>query len=426
MGERRARYAAGRDMIRRVRPLLAFAALCAIVVAPGVARAQFPPSSSGVSSSGGMPGTSGTENVSSALPNPNRALLQNGQYVDVTNNPRPLNLNPTGVSFSDCEQDLKLTFPVVLSGFTGGSGFEVWAGPSRADCTQAGARGIGDMPTCWRLGPPATSIVAAASTTVSVDVYARDVLRYEGGVPPLAPYDPAFHGSPQGESACHVQPTDEQVRFVIDFLPVGVSNDVGMVLGMSFGTELSTDLLGPPPPKNLQLSPGGGLLDAVWSNPGNDPDVQGFAFWTDPPPDAGVPVAVDGGDDAGAASCASAVLTSHTIVDEALGGISQIPQANAAGEVDDPSATSFELTGLTGDARYAVAVTSVDGTGNYGPPAPLACATTSVDASGDQRLVGGCLCTLARRKSSGAAAAVVTSGVVIVVIGRRRRRSRSS
>ena len=309
----------------------------------------------------------------------------------------------------------------MLSGFTGGSGFEVWAGTT--DCAEAAARGSGQVPTCWRLGPPAANVTAATSTTVSVDVFARDVLRYEGGPASNAlAYDPAFHDGARGESACHVQPTDVPVPFVIYFLPVGVGTDTGTVVGTPTQVPLSTDLLGPPPPKDLQLSPGGGLLAATWSNPGTDHDVAGFAFWTDPPPDAGAPVDVDGGHDAGAASCASAVLTSHTLVDEALGGISQIPQANAAGEVDDPTASSFELTGLTGDARYAVAVTCVDGTGNYGPPAPLACATSSADASGDQRLVGGCLCTLAPPKSSGGAAAAVTTGIVIVVLRRRRRR----
>src|ERR1700756_941810 len=97
-------------MLSRARFFFAFALLLALASASDVARAQVSSSSSG--------GTNGgTESVSSPIPNPNRALFQNGQYVDVTNTPRPQNLNPTGVNFSDCEQDLRLDFPLVISGF---------------------------------------------------------------------------------------------------------------------------------------------------------------------------------------------------------------------------------------------------------------------------------------------------------------------
>ncbi|HEY8040321.1 MAG TPA: hypothetical protein VIF15_11035, partial [Polyangiaceae bacterium] len=147
----------------RLRLLLATAFLAAIVLAPGVARAQ-------------EAGT-GSATVNSALPNPSRALFQGGQYVDVTNNPRPQNLNPTGANFLDCEQDLKLTFPLTISGFTGGVSLEAWAGPQ--DCTSDGARGLGQTAVCWRVGQQGNQILSSTPSTISVDVYARDVLRYE-------------------------------------------------------------------------------------------------------------------------------------------------------------------------------------------------------------------------------------------------------
>ncbi|HEX8792267.1 MAG TPA: hypothetical protein VF765_15035, partial [Polyangiaceae bacterium] len=87
------------------------ACIGAILAGPASARAQVVSGSS----SGGT--GAGTESINAPIPNPNRFLFQNGQYVDVTNNPRPQNLNPTGVNFSDCEQDLRLDFPLVISGF---------------------------------------------------------------------------------------------------------------------------------------------------------------------------------------------------------------------------------------------------------------------------------------------------------------------
>ena|GEM_PF-1015895 len=371
MGERRARYAAGREMIRRVRPLAAFAALGAIVVAPGVARAQIPPSSSGVSSSGGMTGGSGTENVSSALPNPNRALLQNGQYVDVTNNPRPLNLNPTGVSFSDCEQDLKLTFPIVVSGFNGGSGIEVWAGTT--DCTQFDARGNGQVPTCWRLSPQAQQLLDPTTTSMSFDVYARDVMRYLGA-PSANPtadylhYDSTWHSGPQGESACREQQSDAAVTVNVFFVPIQVSASVGQATGTAYQYALNTDTVAPPPPPSVTLGFGDTLLTVNWVSPGNDPDIAGFAVWTDPPgasaaggggscncgstPGAGGAssyvgddgAAISVGDDGAASSTSSGGEGGSTLVCEDAGASDSSGPLDAAADVDSGAAGATDAS----------------------------------------------------------------------------------
>src|SRR6185312_10469241 len=132
-------------MLRRL--LLAFACLAAALGADSQAHAQPTGSSSG--------GASGTESINSPIPNPYRFLFQNGQYVDVTNTPRPQNLNPTGANFTDCEQDLRLDFPLNISGFQPGdsASIQVWAGS--LDCTNDANRtgtGAGVSHPCWKVG----------------------------------------------------------------------------------------------------------------------------------------------------------------------------------------------------------------------------------------------------------------------------------
>jgi hypothetical protein len=98
------------------------------MAAAAPARAQTASSSSG-SSSGGS--TTGSESISAGVANPERFLYQNGvcngcAATDVTNSPRPQNLNPEGVNFTDCEQDLRMDFTPTASA-------------RRAHCTPAGS-----------------------------------------------------------------------------------------------------------------------------------------------------------------------------------------------------------------------------------------------------------------------------------------------
>jgi hypothetical protein len=120
------------------------------------------------------------------------------------------------------------------------------------------------------------------------------------------------------------------------------------------------------------------------------------------------PINMGGSADGGASSCADLILTAHqfvvgnvtttTTLDGAIveveastttvtdleggeeggvtltgGGISEIPLQYKAGEIDSITATSLTLTGLTNGTTYHVTVTSIDGSGNVGPPSALAC-----------------------------------------------------
>jgi hypothetical protein len=269
-------------MFRRL--LLAFACLAAALAADSQARAQITGSSSGSSTN------SGSESINSGVANPNRLLYENGvchtcSPTDVTNTPRPQNLNPEGVNFTDCEQNLRMDFTLILSGFQGGdeASVQVWAGVE--DCTQDTNRvtTAGTLHACWQVAGSYGPVLATTSQTITMSVYARDVLRYS--VPPASstaeqPYDPTFNYSSQGESACHVQATDAAVPISIYFIPVNSTNNA---LGTAYQYSLSTDLVAPPPPTVSPILPGDTLLQVNWASPGTDPDIVGFAVYSDPP-----------------------------------------------------------------------------------------------------------------------------------------------
>jgi hypothetical protein len=271
------------------RLLLAFACLATVGIAPE-ARAQGTGSSSGGSTGGG------SESINSPVPNPTRYLFQGGQYVDTTNNPRPQNLNPTGVNFTDCEQDLRLNFELNISGFSG-SHIEVWAGT--IDCTQDTNRNQISTATahpCWEVAGRSGPLNAVTTAPMPYTVYARDVLRFTPA--PQAntsqQYDGTFHNSPNGATACTVQTSDAAVPINIYFIPV---NSAEAASGTAYRYPLNTDLVGPPPPPSVTLQPGDSLLTVSWTSPGADPDIAGYAIWSDPPA---------GGATTGGCSCGSA------------------------------------------------------------------------------------------------------------------------
>jgi hypothetical protein len=325
------------------------------------------------------------------------------------------------------------------------------------------------------------------------------------------------------------------------FIPVEVTASVGQATGTAYQYALNTDTVAPPPPTVNNIGFGDTLLTVSWTSPGNDPDIAGFAVWSDPPaggtgggggcncgstpgagggansyvggdaagtqstpadasqlvcpadamvndgasprdaatdgsdaaedavsdvaeepleaslPDAATDAEVDAqidaasdggalpGGDAGAAdagdgglppgchyinvggggACNSYNLTGHTFLaggggsaggatgmgtgltdagttgasasaalsvedltgDGAItgddggggmalagGGISEIPPQYKAGEIDDRTATQMTLTGLTNGVTYTIVVTSIDGSGNVGPPSTPQCA----------------------------------------------------
>ena len=93
-------------------------------------------------------------------------------------------------------------------------------------------------------------------------------------------YDPTYNYSKAGELACHVQPSDAAVPVSIFFVAV---DSVGNTLGTAYQYSLTADSVGPPPPTVATPSAGDTILTVNWTSPGDDPDIVGFAVYSDPP-----------------------------------------------------------------------------------------------------------------------------------------------
>ncbi len=360
----------------------------------------------------------GNENISAAVANPERYLDENGvcptcTATDVTDSPRPQNLDPEGVNFTDCEQNLRMDFSLVLSGFAAADSASVQAWAGTVDCTQDANRvsNAGVEHPCWQVAGSYGPVVAMAGQSITLSVYARDVLRYESpGASALnmQAYDPTFRSSPQGESACHVQPTDAAVPISLYFIAV---DSTANAVGTSYEYSLSTDLVAPAPPCNVDAQGGSNLLDVQWTAPDSDPDRLGYAVWTSPAGEAGCTFPTRGfsvGSSTGASACSQP-------------GISEISQALLAGVVDDATATDFTATSVPGGERMATVVTSMDGSGNYGPPSPAQCAPITGSATPPSDTVTA-KCGCSEAGATAPASGALAVGAVALMFARRRRR----
>ena len=321
------------------------------------------------------------------------------------------------MSFSDCEQNLRLDFPLVLSGFTpsDNSTLQVWAGTGGVDCVSDASRTstAGTPHPCWQVAAFVGPLITTASSTLTVSVFARDVLRYEfppSGAVTSQAFNPTFSSSSEGEQACHVQPTDAAVPITLSFLAVSPSDSA---IGTSLQYSLSTDLVAPPPPCSVTVQGGGDLVDVAWTGVDADPDRTGFAVWS--------ATTGDGGCDALAAN--TVLLpgpASQPMCQRA--GISRPPLPELAGTVDNPTASSFTQTGLHAGERYVVGVASVDGTGNVGPLSSPECASADAPASIPKTVTAGCGCTASGAR--GPTLGALALGAVALALARLRRARR--
>jgi hypothetical protein len=256
--------------------LVAVAFVAAAAVVPLEAWAQTTSSSSS--------GSSTSEGITAGIPNPYRFIGS----TNVTSSSRPINLNPTGANFSDCEQNLMLQFPIVASGFTGGDHIEVWAGTvdCRQDVSRTGLTSSGSQ-LCWQVAASTGSINNTLIT--SFNVYVRDVLRFENAstittnVSDRQIYNPNWAGSDQGETACHVQSADAAVPIDIYFIPIASTSQANTG-ATAYKWTLNSDLVAPAAPTNVTIGIEDTALQVNWSSPGSaDPDLAGFIVWSDPP-----------------------------------------------------------------------------------------------------------------------------------------------
>ncbi len=361
---------------------------------------------------------------SSGQPYPDR--LVNG--VNEGFSTRPASLNPLGVSYQDCIEDMTLQFSVTLSGFTGSDSLEIWAATS-SDCTAAADRGVGSGEAlCWGVGAGVANPIVSTPQAFSFSVRVQDLVGWQQSPPSAAQ---AAHPPAMGMAACSAQPTFAPVDLNIVFLAV---NGGGIADGTPYLYGIRTDLVGPPAPRGFAIEAGNEGLLPSWT-PNTDTDAIGYDVFLAPPAGqpgqgAGCP-GIPGADDAGSG---------------AAGGISSVPAAYlVAGGGDGLTVTgestgAYAITGLTDGTEYDVAVAAVDGSGNVGPTSVPSCTTPIVDGGaieagqaadageavdagqneGPSTEKAGCVCSHGPGDPADTPLAAVAAVAIAIVLARRR------
>ncbi len=199
--------------------------------------------------------------------------IVNGQDLGVST--RPQNLNPDGISFSDCTEDMSLQFSVALSGFSGTNNMQIWASKS-SDCTAPLDRGQGiGGNVCWFLGQQLVAPVINTLQTFTFTIRVQDILGEQNASAPVTGY------VRQGASACFAQPTFSPIPININFVPLDSGNN--MSAGTAFQYVLNTDTVGPPAPGGIGETVGDTLFNDTWTA-NSDSDTNGYDIFIDPIP----------------------------------------------------------------------------------------------------------------------------------------------
>ncbi len=209
--------------------------------------------------------------TATSQPLPNRIVGNQNQGVGT----RPANLNPAGISYSDCAEDMQLQFSVLVSGFNGSQNMQIWASKS-SDCTATQDRGIGTSTgsPCWLLAQAITAQPYNTSTTLQPVIPVRNIVGNQNASVPINTVQNL------GLSACNAQTTFPAVSININFVPLDSSNTNSV--GTAYQFVLNTDLVGPPPPTGVGESVGNTLFNVTWSA-NTDSDTTGYDIFIDPP-----------------------------------------------------------------------------------------------------------------------------------------------
>ncbi len=346
---------------------------------------------------------------------------------------RGANALPNGISFDDCEKDVKLTFHMTATAFTTGADtLQVWAGLSPCDTAAARTPPNG---TCQPVSAP-----YALNQSFQVDVQARDLVYAsltgiasppgQGGIVGLT--------SQTSDAVCSQRTASAGSQMNVVFLVYAAGGGVEAETSLPFnpmgmGLSITVDTVGPAAPTAPTIDIGDTLLKLGWTPAGDATDTAGFTVFCDPPPgkstdaalslpdgagvctdssttsvDSGAPqdsapqdsapqdsASADASDSATPSDASSATdsasSTCGTTTDGGACG-SDVIKSNVNGSVlanigngyfvcpnttstSDKTSTKATVTGLTNDKQYAFGVSASDLVGNTGPVLAFDCGT---------------------------------------------------
>lgn len=267
---------------------------------------------------------------------PNRILhYGTAQQQDLmTQSTRPAGLNPDGINYDDCINDMALEYSVYLSGFSGQS-LQVWVSTS-GDCFTDSSRGLNQLASCWLVASQVINQTQASAYNFFVRV--QDLV----GSQQVVPNPPVY--TARDSSACQSQPTESAQIFTVYFVPVSGVN----AQGTDYSQQITADLVGPSAPVGVSIADGDTLFVVNWTA-NSDADTAGYDVFIDPIPGSGAE--------------ASAAMGSQTTVLEC-------PDASSS------SATDMVDADADTDATVASTVDAGCHLANIGPTAPTPGSTT--------------------------------------------------
>ncbi len=244
----------------RFSPVLAAAFAIAIALVSSVARAQTVP----------------TVSPNTLAPFPDRIIhYGTAQQKDLmTESTRPAGLNPDGINYDDCINDMALEYSVILGGFSG-QALQVWVSEN-SDCTMDPSRGTTGVPGCWLVASQV--INQSQSSAYNFFVRVQDLV----GSQQVIPNPPVY--TPRDSSACESQPTETAVQFTVFFVPVTGN---AIVPGSTpYQQSIVADLVGPSAPVGVSIADGDTLFVVNWTA-NSDADTAGYDVFIDPIPGGG-------------------------------------------------------------------------------------------------------------------------------------------
>ena len=352
---------------------------------------------------------------------------------------------PYGISLSDCTADQSITFPLNISGFSATDSFQVWAGPSTADCSDDAQRGTTTgSQTCWNVSK--ANLPLTASQTVAVKV--RDII--------ASPTTKTASYVNQDASICGTIPFSTfNVYFIL------VSGTAAQANAMQ---TIQANTIGPPAVTNVQVEQGDTRLHVTWTAVGSTTDEAGTTTSTSTTTASQVAiyyqVAGAGGSNADAGTTAVCKDGGSTIEDAGLddsgdassvvvendGGCVLVPNEATGSTCSAPGFTSTgpdstvnsitvnatssdaEIDGLTNGTTYAVAVVAQDLFLNAGTISSLICQSPielndfyETYRNDGGQAGGSCALDRVGGNGSGTALSVIAFSLVVTIARRRKR-----